>query len=232
MSSVVERFLRYVKIDTQSDPDSSTCPSTAKQMDLARVLFQELKDLGVEGVHLDENGYVMASLPSNQLKEIPGIGFIAHMDTSPDMSGAGVKPQLVENYAGIDIVLNAEKNIILSPTDFPELKRYIGQTLIVTDGTTLLGADDKAGIAEIIAAVEILKKHPEIPHGSIKVGFTPDVLTILIKNGLEPIWRIPWMGQRLASFSTKILTPPALQFTSRDVESILARRRIRWFTPL
>ncbi len=174
MSNVVERFLRYVKIDTESDFDSETCPSTLKQLDLARLLNEELEELNLQDVSLDENGYVMATLPGNTVRDIPVIGWIAHMDTSPDMSGKGVNPQWVENYDGGDIVLNSEKNIVLSPLDFPELKQYIGQPIITTDGTTLLGADDKAGIAAIMAAMEYLVKHPEIEHGTLKVGFTPD----------------------------------------------------------
>lgn len=174
MEKVVERFLRYAVIDTQSDPESATCPSTEKQMELARVLVQELQDIGMQDVSLDENGYVMATLPANVDREIPAIGFITHMDTSPDMSGENVRPTFVENYDGGDIVLNREKNIILSPADFPDLKDYVGETLITTDGTTLLGADDKAGIAETITAMEYLIAHPEIEHGEIKIAFTPD----------------------------------------------------------
>ncbi|HOB34353.1 MAG TPA: peptidase T [Bacillota bacterium] len=174
MEKVVERFLRYVAIDTQSDPESSSFPSTAKQLDLARLLVRELEEIGMQDVTLDENGYVMATLPANVRQDIPTIGFIAHMDTSPDMSGKNVRPVLVENYDGGDIVLNREKNIILSPADFPDLKNYAGETLITTDGTTLLGADNKAGIAEIITAMEYLLTHPEIEHGEIKVAFTPD----------------------------------------------------------
>ncbi len=173
MEKVVERFLRYVKYDTTSDDASDTCPSSYRQMILAKDLAKELEEIGLTEVSLDENGYVMATLPSNIDKDVPVIGFIAHMDTSPDMSGANVKPQLVQ-YEGGDIVLNCQENIILSPNDFPELHDYIGRTLITTDGTTLLGADNKAGIAEIITAMEYLMNHPEIPHGTIKVGFTPD----------------------------------------------------------
>lgn len=174
MEKVVERFLRYAMIDTQSDPESATCPSTEKQLDLARVLVEELQEIGMEDVSLDENGYVMATLPANVEREIPTIGFIAHMDTSPDMSGTNVRPTFVENYDGGDIILNQKKNIILSPADFPDLKDYVGETLITTDGTTLLGADDKAGIAEIVTAMEYLLAHPEIEHGEIKIAFTPD----------------------------------------------------------
>ena len=174
MSNVIERFLRYVKIDTESDFDSEICPSTLKQLDLARLLKEELESLNLQDISLDDNGYVMATLPGNTSRDVPVIGWIAHMDTSPDMSGKDVKPKWVENYDGGDLVLNSEKNIVLSPLDFPELKQYIGQPIITTDGTTLLGADDKAGIAAIMAAVEYLVNHPDVEHGTLKIGFTPD----------------------------------------------------------
>ncbi len=171
---LLERFLRYVKIDTRSDDTSTTFPSTEKQWNLARVLFEELKAMGLQDVMLDEYAYVMATLPSNIDKPVPVIGFLAHFDTSPEMPGENVNPLIIENYNGETIILNKEKDIVLSPADFPELASYIGQTLIATDGTTLLGADDKAGIAEIMAALDYLIKHPEVPHGTIKIGFTPD----------------------------------------------------------
>lgn len=176
MEKVVERFLRYVKFDTESDPESETCPSTQKQFSLGNELVKELKEIGLEDVSMDENGYVMATLPSNldESKDIKTIGFIAHMDTSPDMSGNNVKPQLVEKYDGKDLILNKERGVILSPSEFPDLKDYVGETLITTDGTTLLGADNKAGIAEIITAMEYLINNPDIKHGTVKVGFTPD----------------------------------------------------------
>lgn len=174
MSNVVDRFIKYVKYDTQSDENSTTVPTTKKQLVLAEVIADELKEIGLTDVILDEKGYIYATLPSNIEYEVPTIGFIAHLDTSPDMSGTNVNPQMIENYNGQDIVLNKENNITLSTKDFPELKDYIGKTLITTDGTTLLGADDKAGIAEIITAVDYLIQHPEIPHGTIKIGFTPD----------------------------------------------------------
>ncbi len=174
MTKVADRFIKYTRIDTQSDENSSTYPSTAKQFDLARILVNELLALGLKDVHVDDNCYVMATLPSNQDGKAPVIGFIAHMDTSPDLSGTGVNPQVWKNYDGDDIVLNKEKNILLSPKVFPELGRYKGQTLITTDGNTLLGADDKAGVATIMAAVEYLVNHPEFTHGTIKIGFTPD----------------------------------------------------------
>ncbi|MFV9510823.1 peptidase T [Tepidibacillus sp. LV47] len=174
MSKVVERFLNYVKYDTRSNDESTTVPTTPGQMVLAKAIAEELKQIGLQEVKVDVKGYVYATLPSNIEKEVPTIGFIAHMDTSPDMTGTNVNPQIVKNYDGGDIVLNKEQNIVLSPKQFPELKNYIGKTLITTDGTTLLGADDKAGVAEIVSAMEYLIQHPEIPHGKIRIGFTPD----------------------------------------------------------
>ncbi len=171
MSKVIERFLGYAKYDTQSSDSTGTTPSTASQRVLGEVLFEELKRIGMSDVTIDENNYVMATLPANTDKKIPTIGFISHMDTAPDYSGKDVKPQMV-NYEGGDIKLNA--NTVLSPVDFPELNDYIGKTLITTDGTTLLGADDKAGISEIVTAMEYLIANPDIKHGTIKVGFTPD----------------------------------------------------------
>lgn len=173
--NVTDRFLRYVKYDTQSDELTNLTPSTPGQFKFAQVLEKELRELGLEEISLDENGYLMATLPANTDKAgVPTIGFIAHLDTSPDMSGHNVKPRIVESYDGGDITLNEEEHIILSPSQFPELLNYLGQNLIVTDGTTLLGADDKAGIAEIISAVVYLQKHPEIKHGKIRVAFNPD----------------------------------------------------------
>lgn len=174
MSKVVERFLKYVGYDTKSNPESETVPTTPGQLVLAKDIAKELEEIGMKDVSVDEKGYVMATLPSNIEKDVPTIGFIAHLDTSPDMSGKDVKPMIVKNYDGGDIVLNKENNVILSPKDFPDLKDYIGKELITTDGTTLLGADNKAGVAEIISAVEYLIENPEISHGTIKVGFTPD----------------------------------------------------------
>ena len=174
MSIVTDKFLKYVKFDTESDTQTGLTPSTPGQMVLAQELKKELEELGLEQVSLDENGYVMGVLPSNIDKEVPAIGFIAHMDTSPDFSGKNVNPQIIKEYDGEDIILNQSENIVMKVKDFPELKNYKGQTLITTDGTTLLGADDKAGIAEIITAVEYLVKHPEIKHGPVHVGFTPD----------------------------------------------------------
>ncbi len=169
-----ERFLRYIKIDTQSDENVENTPSTEKQFNLARMLKKELEDLGLQDVSLDDKCYLMATLPANTTKKVPTIGFIAHMDTSPDMPGAVENPLIIPNYDGGDIVLNKEKDIKLTQKDFPELNDYVGQTLIATDGTTLLGADDKAGIAEIITAAEYLIQNPHIEHGTIKIGFTPD----------------------------------------------------------
>ncbi|WP_434643635.1 peptidase T [Thermoanaerobacterium thermosaccharolyticum] len=174
MQNVAHRFLKYVKYETTSDENSSKCPSTDGQMVFAKDLAAELKAIGLTDVSVDENGYVMGTVPSNIDRKIPVVGFISHMDTSPDMSGKNVNPQIIENYDGKDIILNKDKNIVLSPSDFPELKDYIGKTLITTDGTTLLGADDKAGIAEIVTACEYLISHPEIKHGTIKVCITPD----------------------------------------------------------
>lgn len=172
--NLINRFISYVTVDTESDSKSETTPSTKKQWDLANKLCEELKSIGMEEVSIDENAYIMATLPSNVKQPVPTIGFIAHFDTSPDFTGANVKPQIVENYDGKDIVLNAAENIVLSPDYFDDLLLYIGQTIITTDGTTLLGADDKAGICEIVSAMEHLINHPEIKHGKIRVGFTPD----------------------------------------------------------
>ncbi|KRD06420.1 peptidase T [Flavobacterium sp. Root901] len=174
MQHIIDRFISYVTIDTESDPNSKTTPSTEKQWNLANKLVEELKTIGLQDVTIDDKAYIMATLPSNVDHEVPTIGFVSHFDTSPDLSGANVKPQIVENYDGKDIVLNAEKNIILSPDYFKDLLQYKGQTIITTDGTTLLGADDKAGITEIVSAMEYLIQHPEIKHGKIRIGFTPD----------------------------------------------------------
>ena len=169
---IVERFLKYVSFDTQSDENTGTTPSTPKQMVFAEYLKEELKSIGLTDVELDENGYLMATLPSNTDKEVPTIGFIAHMDTSPDCSGANVNPRIIKNYDGKDIILS--EGIVSSPNKFPELLDHKGEDIIVTDGHTLLGADDKAGIAEIVQAMVYLMEHPEIKHGKIRVGFNPD----------------------------------------------------------
>ncbi len=171
---IIKRFVSYVTVDTESDPNSDTTPSTKKQWDLANALVQELQNIGMQDVSIDQNAYIMATLPSNVDHDVPTIGFISHFDTSPDFTGANVNPQIVERYDGKDIVLNEAENIVLSPDYFEDLLLYKGQTLITTDGTTLLGADDKAGICEIISAMEYLIKNPQIKHGTIKVGFTPD----------------------------------------------------------
>lgn len=175
MNSLTKRFIKYITVSTDSNPDSNVCPSSESQWDLAKIIVEDLENIGLEDITLDENCYIMATLPGNcKDKNIPTIGFIAHMDTAPSYNGVGIKPRIVENYDGKDIILNSEENIILSPNDFGHLKNYIGKDLIVTDGTTLLGADDKAGITEIIEAVKYLQEHPEIKHGDIRIGFTPD----------------------------------------------------------
>ncbi len=174
MTGLIDRFLKYVKFDTQSDETTNLTPSTPGQFEFAKFLKRELESLGLEEITLDENGYLMASLPANTTREVPTVGFIAHLDTSPDMSGKNVNPRIVKDYDGNDITLNPDQQIVLSPAEFPELLHYKGQDLIVTDGTTLLGEDDKAGIAEIISAVEFLKNHPEIEHGKIRIAFNPD----------------------------------------------------------
>ncbi|TXE21373.1 peptidase T [Psychroflexus gondwanensis] len=172
--TLLNRFLTYVKIDSQSNPNSESTPSTEKQWTIAHLLKEELERIGLQDVSIDDKAYIMATLPSNVDHEVPTIGFVSHFDTSPDFKASNIKPQIHENYDGGDILLNAEKNIILSPDYFEDLKLYKGQTLITTDGTTLLSADDKAGITEIIMAMEYLVDHPEIKHGKIRVGFTPD----------------------------------------------------------
>ena len=174
MQKIIDRFVKYITVDTQSDPNNPAFPSTEKQWDLAHILVKELNEIGLEDVTLDDNCYIMATLPSNVDFEVPTIGFIAHIDTSPDYSGTNVKPQFHPNYNGEDIILDKEENIVLSPSYFDDLLLYKGQTLITTDGSTLLGADDKAGITEIVSAMEYLIKHPEIKHGKIRIGFTPD----------------------------------------------------------
>ncbi|MDQ0219734.1 peptidase T [Peribacillus cavernae] len=173
-NEIIERFTSYAKVDTQSNEDNDTCPSTPGQLTLAKMLVDELTAIGMFDVTIDDNGYVMATLPSNTEKQVPTIGFLAHVDTATDFTGANVKPQVVENYDGSNISLNEALQIVLSPKDFPELSNYKGHTLITTDGTTLLGADNKAGIAEIMTAMVYLINHPEIQHGKVRVAFTPD----------------------------------------------------------
>lgn len=172
--NVVDRFIKYVKFDTESNTTTGTTPSTPGQLILAQELKKELDEIGLQDISLDSNGYLMATLPSNTNKQVPTIGFVAHMDTSPDLTGKNVNPRIVKSYDGKDIILNKDLNVILSPNDFPELLKFRDQDIIVTDGTTLLGADDKAGIAEIITAMKYLKDHPEIEHGKIRICFTPD----------------------------------------------------------
>ena len=209
---IIKRFISYVTVDTESDPESDTTPSTVKQWDLAHALAKELIAIGMKDVTIDTNAYIMATLPSNVDHDVPTIGFISHFDTSPDFTGANVKPRVIENYDGKDIALNAEQNIILSPDYFEDLLQYKGQTLIVTDGTTLLGADDKAGITEIVSAMEHLINNPDIKHGDIRVGFTPDEE---IGRGahkfdvekLEPTGRIRWTVAKLVNWNMKILMP-------------------------
>ncbi|WP_077735963.1 peptidase T [Bacillus sonorensis] len=173
-NKLIERLISYAKVDTQSNENSQTTPSTPGQLTLANMLVEELKEIGMKDVTIDENGYVMATLPSNSEKEVPTIGFLAHVDTATDFTGKNVNPQVIEQYDGKDIVLNESLNVVLSPKEFPELANYAGHTLITTDGTTLLGADNKAGISEIMTAMEYLIAHPEIKHGKIRVAFTPD----------------------------------------------------------
>ena len=174
MEKILDKVLRYISYDTMSDPECESQPSSAKQLQLSIQLVKELKEMGITNATLDDGGYVMASIASNSDKKVPAIGFIAHVDTAPDASGANIKPHIIRNYDGKDILLNAEKELSLKVADFPELLQYTGQTIITTDGTTLLGADDKAGVAEIMCAAEYLMSHPEIRHGEIKIGFTPD----------------------------------------------------------
>lgn len=173
MEKLLDKFLRYVAVETTSDPESETQPSAMREFDLLKMLQKELQDLGIKA-DLDEYGYVMATIPSNVDKEIPAIGFIAHVDTSPDASGKDIKPQIIENYGGGDILLNAEKELYLKVSEFPEMQQYVGKTIITTDGTTLLGADDKGGVAAIMYAAQYIMEHPEFKHGEIKIGFTPD----------------------------------------------------------
>lgn len=172
--ALLERFLKYVSIHTTSDENTGLVPSTPQQMEFAKILAEELKDMGMQDVSLDKKGYLMATLPSNIDKDVPTVGFISHLDTSPDMSGKNVKPRIVENYDGNDIVLNEKENIVLSPKQFPELTMYRGQSLVVTNGLTLLGADDKAGIAEIMTAMDYFIKNPDVKHGKVRIAFNPD----------------------------------------------------------
>ena len=216
MQHIIDRFISYVTVDTQSDPNNPAFPSTEKQWDLAHQLVDELKQIGLSNVTLDDNCYIMATLPSNVIHQVPTIGFVAHIDTSPDYTGTNVKPQIHPNYDGKDIILNEEENIVLSPDYFDDLLLYKGQTLITTDGTTLLGADDKAGVTEIVSAMEYLIQHPEIKHGEIRICFTPDEevgkgahkfdVANLVRNGL-----ILWTEAKLVNWNMKISMPLVLQ---------------------
>ena len=174
METVTDKFLRYISVETTSDENGTTHPSSLKELDLSRMLVEEMKKMGIADASLDENGYVMGTIPATMDKKVPVLGFISHVDTSPDASGKDVKPQFIRNYDGSDIPLKGVPGLALRVADFPEMLDYKGQTLITTDGTTLLGADDKAGVAEIMTAAEYLLAHPEVKHGTIKIGFTPD----------------------------------------------------------
>ena len=220
-----ERFLKYVGFDTQSDPESETFPSTGKQLVLLNYLAEEMKSLGLDEVEIDGNGYAMGTIPATQgYEDSPVIGFISHVDTSPDMSGAHVKPQLIEHYDGNDIQLNP--SLVMRVADFPELSFFKGHTLITTDGTTLLGADDKAGVAEIMTAAEYLVNHPEIAHGKIRIGFTPDEE---IGRGLLSVRSLltRWTAVSRESWSMRISMLPGLRSPFRDVISIPDMQRIR-----
>ena len=212
---ILNRFIGYVKIDTESDPNSISTPSTEKQWDLAHKLADELKSIGMQDVSIDANAYIMATLPSNVTHTVPTIGFVSHFDTSPDFTAKNVNPQIIENYDGSDIVLNEKENIILSPDYFEDLLLYKGQTLITTDGTTLLGADDKAGVCEIVSAMEYLIQHPEIKHGTIKVGLpltkklAVELINLMSKN-LELTGLTPWMEVKSESLNMKILMQQVL----------------------
>ncbi len=217
--TVLDRFLKYVTFDTQSNEETGTTPSTPGQRVFAEALVKELEAIGMEEISLDENSYVMATLPANTDEKIPTIGFIAHLDTSPDMSGKNVQPRIV-TYLGGDIVLDAEENVVLSQSMFPELSDYRGQDIIVTNGKTLLGADDKGGVAAIVASMQYLKDHPEIKHGKIRIAFTP-----MRKSDKVPIistWRssvvigdIRLTVDKSVSWNMRISMPPALRLSSR-----------------
>ena len=229
---IIERFLKYVSIDTQSAEDTGKTPSTNKQWDLAHYLKDELESIGLEDVELDELGYLYATLPANTEKEIPTIGFISHMDTSPDCSGNEVKPRIVEKYDGRDIVLDGGNNIVTSPQKFPELLDHVGEDIIVTDGHTLLGADDKAGIAEIVQAMVYLLEHPEIKHGKIRVAFNPDEEIGLgahhfdvKKFGCD--WAIPWTVVKSENWNMKISTLPLQKSVFPASASILAMPKVK-----
>lgn len=229
---LIRRFVSYAEMDTQSNEDSETCPSTPGQMVLAHKLAEELQELGLTEITVDEHAYVMASLPANTDKEVPVIGFLAHLDTATDFTGTNVKPQIVENYDGQDLVLNETQNIIMSTKSFPELSGYKGHTLITTDGTTLLGADNKAGIAEIMTAMAYLLAHPEIKHGKIRVAFTPmkKLAAARISSTLPPSalpMPIPWTEARSASWNTRASMLPPPKSASTESTYIPVQPRVR-----
>lgn len=231
-NEIIQRFTTYAKVDTQSNDDSQTCPSTPGQLDLARLLVEELQAIGMQEVTLDENGYVMATLPANTDKDVPTIRFLSHLDTATDFTGANVNPQIVDNYDGNAIILNEALQVVLSPADFPELANYKGHTLITTDGTTLLGADDKAGIAEIMTAMAYLIQHPEIKHGKVRVAFTPDEeigrgLIASMSPPSVPSTPIPWTAARSANSNTRASTRHKRRLRSRERMSTPDRRRAR-----
>ena len=216
---IVDRFLKYVSFCTTSDENTGMTPSTPGQMEFAGFLADELKSIGLKDVSLDSNGYIMATLESNlpSGSQVPVIGFIAHMDTSPDASGKHVQPRIVKAYDGKDVMLNEAENIVLETAKYPEILRYTGQDIIVTNGKTLLGADDKAGIAEIVTAMEYLVQHPEIKHGKVRIGFTPDEEsdkepTILTSRRSERTSLIPWMAERSENWSLRTSTPLPARF--------------------
>lgn len=228
--SIVKRFLRYVSLETTSDPMSEETPSSDKEWDLAHLLCFELQGMGLAAA-VDDHCYVTATIPVVGMKDQPVIGLIAHLDTSPDASGRDVKPRIV-HYEGGEIVLNEEKDITLSPQKFPELAQYVGQELIVTDGTTLLGADDKAGVAAIMELAHYLTTHPEIPHGEIRIGFTPDEeigrgAFLFDVEASVPTLPIPWMAALSESYSTRTSTPPQPPYTVMDSTSTPAMPRAK-----
>ena len=226
MEKIVDRFLRYVAFDTTSNPDSQSQPSTNKQFALLDQLRKELEAMGLENVELDKYGYLTASIPSNIEEEVPAIGFISHVDTSPDAPGCGIKPRIIENYDGKTIVLNEAKGIELNPAEFPELRDYVGQTLITTDGNTLLGADDKAGVAEIMTAAEYIMEHPEFRHGPVRIGFTPDEE---IGRGVDRFDVKKFGAQYAYTMDGGAIGEP--RFTSRAATSTRAMPRTRCSMP-
>lgn len=230
---MIQRFTSYVKVDTQSDAEKESCPSTEGQLNLARQLVEEMKSIGIQEVTMDENGYVMGTIPSNTDKDVPTIGFLAHIDTATDFTGKNVKPQLHENYQGGDITLNEDLHIVLSPQQFPNLQKYQGHTLITTDGTTLLGADNKAGIAEIMTAMHYLIEHPDIKHGKIRVAFTPDeeigrgrTSLMLMHLALPMLTQLT--ADRLASCNMKASTQQVRKYPLKETTSTQEQLRTKW----